>query len=96
MPAWLLTALRLLAGMSAKPGGPAPSLARRIGGPLALGTGGGLLGDLIGGDGDDRPRRRRRRRTLSQGDRDDISFIAATINQTAAGRFAVALATRAR
>lgn len=71
---------------------------------LAAGGAGALIGSGALGipgvdifpDGDDMRRRRRRRRALSQGDRDDIAFIAATISQSAAGKFAVMLATRAR
>ncbi len=88
MAAWLISALRLL-GIGA-----------------GVGTGIELAG--LGGEGipflpasldpfeSGRKPRRRRRRALSQGDRDDISFIAATINPTVAGKFAVALATRSR
>lgn len=45
---------------------------------------------------DDKKKRRRRRRALTQGDRNDIAFVAATINKTVAGAFAVQLATRSR
>lgn len=49
------------------------------------------------GDPEEEPRkRRRRRRALTQSDRNDIAFIAATIGKPAAGSFAVQLATRSR
>jgi len=41
-------------------------------------------------------RRRRRRVALTQGDRNAISFIAATVSKKAAGEFAVAISTRSR
>lgn len=40
--------------------------------------------------------RRRRRRSLTQGDRDDILFLASIVSKAEAGRFATALATRSR
>lgn len=43
-----------------------------------------------------RTRRRRRRRALSQGDKNDIAFIAATVSKSAAGTFATQLAARSR
>ncbi len=90
MAAWIISALALLAGLSA--GGEGDLLPIGGGGipflPAGLDPFETARGDL--------KRRRRRRRALSQGDRDDISFIAATINPTVAGKFAVALATRSR
>jgi len=93
MPAWLAAALALLRSVT-------------IGTPLrALGTGAAgivaspfaqLTGIFGGGDEGDRVRRRRRRRALTQSDRNDIAFIAATIGKAAAGSFAVQLATRSR
>lgn len=85
MATWLLSAFSLLRSLA-------------IGTPVrAIGTGvgAGILGGSILDD-DDRPRRRRRRRALTQADRNDIAFIAATISKTAAGSFAVQLATRSR
>jgi len=41
-------------------------------------------------------RRRRRRQALTQGDRNAIAFIAATVSKRAAGEFAVQLVTRSR
>jgi len=93
MAAWLVSALSLIRGITART---AATGLRRIAVPTALGGAGALAVSAFDDDGDPLKRRRRRRRTLSQGDRDDISFIAATINTAAAGRFAVALATRAR
>lgn len=102
MPAWLLGAFqgvrsilfgtRLRAGVTGVSAGLAATpdvLPSLLGGTL----GGGGLG-LLGGDGG--PRRRRRRRALTNSDRDDIAFIAATIGKTSAGSFAVQLVTRSR
>jgi len=50
---------------------------------------------LVGGKLE-RRRRRRRRVALTQGDRNAISFIAATVSKKAAGEFAVAISTRSR
>ena len=95
MAAWLIAALQMLRGLA-------------VGTPLragvtgvsagAAGLGSGIFDFLPGvGDGDpDRVRRRRRRRALTQSDRNDIAFIAATIGKAAAGSFAVQLATRSR
>jgi len=59
--------------------------------------GAGLLDFLpFIGDDEEKKRRRRRRRALTQSDRNDIAFIAATIGKAAAGSFAVQLATRSR
>jgi len=94
MPAWLLAALALLRSITV--GTPTRAL---ISGATAGVTGatsglGGLLG--FGGGEEDKIRRRRRRRALTQSDRNDIAFIAATIGKAAAGSFAVQLATRSR
>jgi len=88
MAAWIIAALSLLGTLGGERGIP--------GLPAAIDPfeAGGL--QLPGVSVGDIRRRRRRRRALSQGDRDDISFIAATINPTVAGKFAVALATRSR
>lgn len=92
MAAWLIAALNLLRSLA-------------VGTPTrALITGGtaGALGALDflpgfgGGDDEEKKRRRRRRRALTQSDRNDIAFIAATIGKAAAGSFAVQLATRSR
>jgi len=93
MPAWLLAALALLRSVTI--GTPTRALvtgaAAAVASPFA-----GLTGFLAGGDGEDPKRRRRRRRALTQSDRNDIAFIAATIGKAAAGSFAVQLATRSR
>jgi len=92
MAAWLISALQMLRGLVA-------------GTPLRAGVSGITAGSLgafdflpfIGDGGDeDKKRRRRRRRALTQSDRNDIAFIAATIGKAAAGSFAVQLATRSR
>jgi len=93
MPAWLAAALALLRTVTI--GGPGRALATgaaaAVASPFAS-----LSGIFGGGDGEDRVRRRRRRRALTQSDRNDIAFIAATIGKAAAGSFAVQLATRSR
>jgi len=99
VPIWIATALALLRGLSAR------SLAF-VGGARGAATGATALalpdpfgGSLFGGGGDgggDRARRRRRRRALTNSDRDDIAFIAATISKAAAGSFATQLVTRSR
>ncbi len=94
MAAWLISALNLLRG--ALFGTPTRALVSGATGGVTA-AGGGLFDFLpgVGGDGD-RVRRRRRRRALTQSDRNDIAFIAATIGKAAAGSFAVQLATRSR
>lgn len=84
MAMWLVSAIRMLSG-----------LARGRTGALGLGLALPDPFDVFGGD-DDKPKRRRRRRALTQSDRNDIAFIAATISKVAAGSFAVQLATRSR
>jgi len=95
MPAWLLAALAML--RSATFGTPVRAAITTATGlvasPFASLTG---LPGFGGGDDGDRVRRRRRRRALTQSDRNDIAFIAATIGKAAAGSFAVQLATRSR
>lgn len=99
MPAWLLSALRLLGGGAAFGGG--LELAERL--PF---LGGGGDGDGLDGA---RPlridpvtgrvvgvRRRRRRRALTASDRADIAFVAGMISKAAAKDFAVQLAARPR
>lgn len=65
-----------------------------VAGVLGLGGGDGDGGG--GGGGDGTRQRRRRRRALTQSDRNDIAFIAATISAAVAGKFAIQLATRSR
>jgi len=90
MPAWLLAALGSLGGLVATKigGGGIPFLP----GPLDPFEPGGF--DIFAGE--DKKKRRRRRRALTQSDRNDIAFIAATISKEKAGAFAVQLATRSR
>jgi len=93
MAAWLLSALSLLRSVAF--GTRLRTAATVATGAIALP--GGIDFPFIGGGGDeDRVRRRRRRRALTQSDRNDIAFIAATIGKAAAGSFAVQLATRSR
>lgn len=95
MPAWLLAALALLrtggtravAAVGGRRGAVAAGTALALPDPFG--------GTLFAGDGD-RPRRRRRRRALTNSDRDDIAFVAATISKAAAGMFATQLVTRSR
>ena len=58
-------------------------------------TAGGVDLPFIGG-GDEVSRRRRRRRALTQGDRDDISFITGMLGAPAGKQFALTLAGRSR
>ncbi len=94
MPAWIAAALALLRTIAI--GTPTRALATgaatAIASPFA--SIGGFFG--LGGDDEEKKKRRRRRRALTQSDRNDIAFIAATIGKAAAGSFAVQLATRSR
>jgi len=95
VPAWLLAAASLLRstffGTRVRTAITAGTAAIGLpGGPSF----GGILG--FGGDEEEVKKRRRRRRALTQSDRNDIAFIAATIGKAAAGSFAVQLATRSR
>ncbi len=93
MPAWLAAALALLRSITFG----TPTRALVTGATTAIASPFASIGGFFGlGDGDDKPRRRRRRRALTQSDRNDIAFIAATIGKAAAGSFAVQLATRSR
>lgn len=99
MPAWLLAALALLRSAAFGTRLRTAGTAVTAGALLPFGPGGGSRAlDFLPfvGDGEDRVRRRRRRRALTQSDRNDIAFIAATIGKAAAGSFAVQLATRSR
>ena len=94
MAAWLIAALQMLRGLAVG----TPLRAGATGTFAGLGLSGGAFDFLpFIGDGDEeKKRRRRRRRALTQSDRNDIAFIAATIGKAAAGSFAVQLATRSR
>jgi len=93
MAAWLISALQLLRGIAFG----TPTRAAITGATGAIASPFASIGGFFGlGDGDERVRRRRRRRALTQSDRNDIAFIAATIGKAAAGSFAVQLATRSR
>jgi len=91
MAAWLLSALSLLRSVAF--GTRLRTAATVATGAIALP--GGIDFPFLGGD-DEKVRRRRRKRALTQSDRNDIAFIAATIGKAAAGSFAVQLATRSR
>jgi len=92
MPAWLAAALALLRSLTFG----TPTRAAITGAATAVASPFASIGGFFGGDDDDKKRRRRRRRALTQSDRNDIAFIAATIGKAAAGSFAVQLATRSR
>ncbi len=94
MAAWLLSALAMLRNLA---------VGTRVRTAITAATGGSFIGPILpglpgflGGDDEDKVKRRRRRRALTQSDRNDIAFIAATIGKAAAGSFAVQLATRSR
>jgi len=97
MPAWILSALRMLAGGFA--GGAAfAGGSSLVSGPEQYpgqlrGRGADIEGDWthIGGH---RLRRRRRRRVLTSSDRADIAFVAGMISKAAAKEFAVVIAAR--
>jgi len=95
MAAWLIAALNMLRSLAIG----TPTRALISGGTAGVTAAGGGLFDFLPfiGDGEEeKKRRRRRRRALTQSDRNDIAFIAATIGKAAAGSFAVQLATRSR
>lgn len=84
MPAWILAALRLLAGTPLRAG---------ITGTAA----GTLLPDFVGFPGfggDAKPRRRRRRRALTASDRADIAFLAGLLGPKAGKDLATIIAAR--
>jgi len=83
VPAWLLSAMRMLVGTPARAG--------------LTGLGAGSLlpdFDFFGGDENGKPRRRRRRRALTASDRADIAFIAGLLGPAAGRQFATVVATR--
>jgi len=85
---WLSSAMRLLTGGAVvSAGAGAIEAATGIDVPFL-----GSRGGVVGADG--RLRRRRRRRALTQSDRDDIAFIAATLGDTTGRKFALVLASR--
>ena len=107
MPVWIIQAMatlgRAFGSRAALAGGTG------LAGASALGIGGGGIPflpaaldpfekggwSLVGGQGV-RKSRRRRKQALTQSDRNDIAFIAATISKAAAGTFAVQLVSRSR
>ncbi len=93
MPAWIAAALALLRTIAIG----TPTRALATGAATAIASPFASIGGFFGlGDDDEKKKRRRRRRALTQSDRNDIAFIAATIGKAAAGSFAVQLATRSR
>jgi len=100
MAAWIGSALRMLAGGLALGAG-AEAATALIPGGIAPSFGAGGPDVFVGGPKKhplfhEHVHRRRRRRALTQGDRDDISFIKGMISAAAAKDFAVALGARAR
>jgi len=95
MAPWLLAALRLLAG------GLGAGAAFEVGqqifeGPIDPRTGSPeLFGIGLPGFGK-KERRRRRRRALTHTDKDDIAFLAATVGEPTARKFALLLASHHR
>lgn len=103
MAAWLLQALRLLAVGAV--GGAGWEAGQRIVGPVDPRTGSPELfaeargwdwGDGGGIGGVIRGRRKRRRRALTYQDKDDIAFLAATVGEPTARKFALLLASKSR
>ncbi len=91
MPAWILSALRLLAGGLAA-GGAFEVGQQALSGPIDPRTGSpGLFGGIPFGIGFKKPRKRRRR-ALTHSDRDDIAFLAAVVGEPTARKFALILA----
>lgn len=95
MATWLISALNLLRSGRFLAGAAAGTIPAAIGiaesivspGPTTFGFGGG-------GGGGGVVRRRRRRRALTQSDKNDIAFMAATLGDTAARKFALIIAAR--
>lgn len=88
MAGWLISALRLLgigAGVSVAAGGLESLTGRDI--PLVGQTTRTVMGAV-------RAVRRRRRRALTVSDKNDIAFMAATLGDTAARKFALIIAAR--
>ena len=93
MAAWLISALSLLRGF----GGRAGALVGGRVGATGIATGIALPDpfNIFGGrDGDGVVRRRRRRRALTQSDKADIAFVAATLGAPAGQKFALIIASR--
>ena len=98
MPVFLTSALAMLAatfGRRLLTRGTAAAIAGGAGTALVLDDAGGLIPDIFGGFGGDKPRRRRRRRALTASDRADIGFITGLLGPAAGKQFAVTIATRA-
>jgi len=89
MPAWMITALKLLGGGAAFGAGEA-----LIGGELARRAPGGFIDAPFDILGDDKKRRRRRRKALTASDRADIAFIEATLGKAAGRSFAMLVVSR--
>jgi len=86
MPAWIASALALLARPAVR------------GGLAGVGIGGllpdfGIPGVELFGD-DEKKRRRRRRKALTASDRADIAFIEATLGKAAGRSFAMLVVSR--
>lgn len=98
MPAWLLMALKLIAaGLG---GGAAFEVGQQLAGQEPTSGGGFGLPSLgLNGFGTvfgEHKKRRRRRRALTHTDKDDIAFLAATVGEPTARKFALLLASHHR
>lgn len=94
MPVWMISALTALRSIAL--GTPGRALTTGVGTGLSLPALDFSFLPGVGGPDDDKRKRRRRRRALTNSDRDDIAFIAATVSKAAAGSFATQLVTRSR
>lgn len=101
MPAWLLMALRLIAAGLA--GGAAFETGQQLVGQIPPGGGEGFGLPTLESAGfpgipffGGRKPRRRRRRALTHTDKDDIAFLAATVGEPTARKFALLLASHHR
>jgi len=104
VPAWIVAALSTIGRFLAGRGGAGIAIGTALPVSDVLGGAAGVVIDplqsglglagLFGGK--EKVARRRRKRALTQSDRNDIAFIAATISKSAAGTFAVQLASRSR
>ncbi len=75
MPAWILSALRLLGvGVGVEAGGRAIERVTGVDIPFLGGGGGGFLGRAV-------TRRRRRKRALTASDREDLLFLSSMVTK---------------
>ena len=95
MAPWLLSALRLLAG-GLGAGAAFETGQQLLQGPIDSRTGSPELFGLGSLFGKEPHKRRRRRRALTHTDKDDIAFLAATVGEPTARKFALLLASHHR